>query len=65
MAHKRLANINAEVNASLNESVEGLWQEEEVNTTHITSGLFSGIQSIGLCSNGVQYDTQIKCQSTE
>jgi hypothetical protein len=42
MDHKRLENINAEVNALLNESVEGLWQEEVVNTSHFSSGVFRG-----------------------
>jgi hypothetical protein len=50
MDHKRLENINVEVNTLLNDLVEGLWQEEE-DFTNISTGELSGLHSFGYWSS--------------
>jgi hypothetical protein len=65
MALNRLENINAKVNILMNESVEGLWKEDEVNTTHFSTGLHTGIQSFGFHSSVVSSNSQVKHLSSE
>jgi hypothetical protein len=51
MALNQLANINVEVSKLMNESVEGLWQEADINSNLNTTG----VHSLGFHSSSKPY----------